>query len=200
MAGKDASSAVARKLNRSIFVFVPSIARRLTAFCLIAGLLGTAVAFAQTGPPAALPNAVAGPAPAPVAASPRCLSWPSSTANRSSGRVLANECLRRYGEEVLENLINRQIIAQACQARNVVITDKDLDTEIRFVAERFGLTVDRWLSVLQSERNIDPAQYRTDIIWPTLALRRLASTQVAVTTRSSARRSNPSTGRRSRRA
>ena len=180
MAGKDASSAVARKLTRSIFVFVPSIARRLTAFCLIAGLLGTAVAFAQTGPPAALPNAVAGPAPAPVAAKPPMPVMAVVNGEQIQRESLAGECLRRYGEEVLESLINRQIIAQACQARNVVITDKDLDAEIRFVAERFGLSVDRWLSVLQTERNIDPAQYRTDIVWPTLALRRLASTQVAV--------------------
>jgi parvulin-like peptidyl-prolyl isomerase len=49
------------------------------------------------------------------------------------------------------------------------------------VASRFGLSVDRWLSLLESERHVDPQQYRRDIIWPTLALRRLASAQATVT-------------------
>jgi parvulin-like peptidyl-prolyl isomerase len=127
------------------------------------------------------PPPTAGPDPAPVAGKPAMPIMAVVNGEQIQREMLANECLRRYGEEVLENLINRQIIAQACQARNVVITDGDLDAEIRNVAERFGLTVDRWLSVLQSERNVDPVQYRTDIIWPTLALRRLASTQVTVT-------------------
>ncbi len=181
MAGKDASSALVRKLNRFVRVRCSDVFYRLTMFCLVAGLLGAATALAQSGPPAALPTAVAGPAPAPATGKPATPIMAVVNGEQILREMLANECLRRYGAEVLENLINRQIIAQACQARNVVITDSDLDAEIRNVAERFGLTVDRWLSVLQSERNVDPTQYRTDIIWPTLALRRLASTQVTVT-------------------
>jgi parvulin-like peptidyl-prolyl isomerase len=181
MAGKDASSARVRKLNRFVCVRCSVVFYRLTMFCLVAGLLGGATVLAQSGSPAALPAAAAGPDPAPVAGKPAMPIMAVVNGEQIQREMLANECLRRYGEEVLENLINRQIIAQACQARNVVIADGDLDAEIRNVAERFGLTVDRWLSVLQSERNIDPMQYRTDIIWPTVALRRLASTQVTVT-------------------
>ena len=40
---------------------------------------------------------------------------------------------------------------------------------------------ERWLEMLQQERNISPEQYRRDIIWPTLALRQLASNRLKVT-------------------
>jgi parvulin-like peptidyl-prolyl isomerase len=181
MAGKDASSAPVRKLNRSVRVPGSEIFFRLTVVCLIVGLLGVPLALAQSRPPAALPAATAGPQPAPAASKPATPIMAVVNGEQILRENLANECLRRYGQEVLENLINREIISQACQARNVVITEQDVDTEVRNVAERFGLTADRWLSVLQSERNVDPVQYRRDIIWPTLALRRLASTQVTVT-------------------
>jgi parvulin-like peptidyl-prolyl isomerase len=94
---------------------------------------------------------------------------------------LGKECLARYGKETLETLINKQIIQQASQARGITITDKDLDEEIHNVAKRFNLTVDRWLALLASERDVDAQQYRYDIIWPTLALRRLAAKQIVVT-------------------
>src|SRR5437868_6081585 len=32
---------------------------------------------------------------------------------------LAAECVRRYGEEILDNLINRKIIQQACDAQGI---------------------------------------------------------------------------------
>jgi parvulin-like peptidyl-prolyl isomerase len=49
------------------------------------------------------------------------------------------------------------------------------------MAGKFGLSKDRWLDLLQSERDIDPDQYRREIIWPTLALRHLAAEQIVVT-------------------
>lgn len=95
--------------------------------------------------------------------------------------VLANECRTRHGQEVLDTLVNKQIILTACQTRGINITDKDVNDEIRNIATKFNLTVDRWLSLLQNERNVDAEQYRRDIIWPTLALRNLAAKQVTVT-------------------
>lgn len=95
--------------------------------------------------------------------------------------ALAKECLARHGEDVLETLVNKHIILTACQARGITITDKDVNDEIRNVAAKFSLTVDRWLALLQAERNVDADQYRRDIIWPTLALRSLAAKEVTVT-------------------
>lgn len=94
---------------------------------------------------------------------------------------LADETLRRHGEEVLESLLNRHLIAMACQQQGIQITEGDIDAEINNIAKKFGLSVDRWLGLLKEERNVSPGQYRRDIIWPTLALRRLAASELEVT-------------------
>ncbi|MCI0358257.1 MAG: peptidylprolyl isomerase [Planctomycetaceae bacterium] len=93
---------------------------------------------------------------------------------------LGRECIRRYGEEVLESLVNRQLIIEACQARGVQITEKDVSDEIDRIAARFGLDRARWLSLLQQERGFGEAQYKREVVWPMLALRRLAADNVAV--------------------
>ncbi|MEZ6111084.1 MAG: peptidylprolyl isomerase [Pirellulaceae bacterium] len=98
-----------------------------------------------------------------------------------SRQELANECLRRYGVEVLESIVNKHLIWQACQARNIVITEQDVNDEVTRAAAKFGLSVDRWLSLLEDERDVTPDKYRRDIIWPTLALRRLAADRLVVT-------------------
>ncbi|MEO8497621.1 MAG: peptidylprolyl isomerase [Planctomycetota bacterium] len=94
---------------------------------------------------------------------------------------LANECLRRYGKEVLESIVNKHLIWQACQKYKIAITDGDVEAEIEQMASKFGLPKDRWLTMLERERDIAPDRYRREIIWPTLALRRLANEQIVVT-------------------
>ena len=34
------------------------------------------------------------------------------------------------------------------------------------MAKKFGLSTDRWLGLLQRERDIKPDEYRREIIWP----------------------------------
>jgi len=176
MAGKDASGAEARHLTKDTVETRPHFVRWLPAVWLGMVLVMATAAFGQT----AAPTTTAGPQPSQGTAKSAMPIMAVVNGEQITRQELANECMRRYGEEVLANLIHKQVIEQACQARNVVVTDKDVETEIRFVADRFGLSVDRWLTVLQSERDIDPQQYRRDIIWPTLALRRLASAQISV--------------------
>ena len=94
---------------------------------------------------------------------------------------LANECLRRYGPEVLEELINKHVLLQACQQRNLVITEKQVDDAITRFAARFGLPTSQWLNVMKERRNMTPDQYRRDVIWPMLALKALAADRVVVT-------------------
>jgi parvulin-like peptidyl-prolyl isomerase len=94
---------------------------------------------------------------------------------------LGQECLRRFGEEVLESIVNKHLIWQACQQRGVTITEQDVEDEINQMAGNFGLSTDRWLTMLEQERDISPSEYRREIIWPTLALRRLAAAQIEVT-------------------
>lgn len=94
---------------------------------------------------------------------------------------LANECLRRFGKEVLESIVNKKLIWEECQRQNIKITEKDVDEEIQRTAGKFGLTTERYLTMLREERDISPDQYRRDAIWPMLALRRLAANQAQVT-------------------
>lgn len=93
---------------------------------------------------------------------------------------LAQEALRRYGKDVVENLVNKHLILQACQKQSITITPQEVEAEINQMAAKFGLSKDRWLEMLKSERNVNPEQYSNDIIWPTLALRKLAADRLVI--------------------
>jgi len=93
---------------------------------------------------------------------------------------LAEQALLHYGESVLESLVNKYLIAQACRKQGIEIGQKDVDAEIERMATRFNLPVDQWLKLLESERGIKPTEYARDIIWPTLALRKLAGPRLKV--------------------
>ncbi len=97
--------------------------------------------------------------------------------------ILGRECLRHYGKDVLESLVNKVLIAEECKRLQIVVTRSDVDAEIKRMAKRFSLPVDQWMKLLKQERGINPTQYASDIIWPTLALRRLAGKQLQVTER-----------------
>ncbi len=180
MAGKDASGASRRHIKKQNLERCPLNGRFLIAVGLMLGGCIVASARAQNAPGGAR-HTTAGPQPVAETAQspPKILAVVNG--QEITRETLANEALRRYGQDVLDTLIHRQIIDQACEARQVRITEQDVEEEIRRVAERFGMSLDRWLSVLQTERDVEPQQYREDIIRPTLALRRMASKQIRVT-------------------
>ena len=93
---------------------------------------------------------------------------------------LGRECIRRYGEDVLEGMVSRQLLQEACRQRGVQITDQDVSQEIDRIASRFGLPRDRWLSLLEEERGFSEEQYRREVVWPMLALRVLAADKIQV--------------------
>jgi parvulin-like peptidyl-prolyl isomerase len=97
-----------------------------------------------------------------------------------SRQELGRECIRRYGEEVLESMVNRQLIADACAQKGIQVTDAEVSTEIDKVAGRFGLARDRWLTLLREERGFSEEQYRREVLWPMLALRQLVSSEIDV--------------------
>ena len=95
--------------------------------------------------------------------------------------AVAEECVKRYGREVLDDMIHRMIITKACEEAKITVSDQEVSQEITRIAERFKLDVTAYLQMLQSERNITPMQYRTSVIWPMLALKKLAGEQVEIT-------------------
>jgi len=95
--------------------------------------------------------------------------------------VVAEECMLRYGDEVLENIINRTIIFQACQDKGITVTKEEVEQEVVRIAKKFNLEPDNWYAMLQVERNLTPMQYQRDVIWPMLALKKIAGHKVDVT-------------------
>ena len=96
---------------------------------------------------------------------------------------LADECVARKGEEILETLIARELIHAGCAGCPAVsATAAEIDQEIDNVAMRVGgISREAWLRTLDKERGISPVQYARDIIFPALALRKLAAQRVQVT-------------------
>jgi parvulin-like peptidyl-prolyl isomerase len=97
-----------------------------------------------------------------------------------SREQLARECLRRHGEIVLESVVNKALIFQECKKKGIEVTPQEIDQDIATIAGKFNLSVDKWLDLLKNERRISAEQYRRDIIWPTLALKRLVADKLVV--------------------
>jgi parvulin-like peptidyl-prolyl isomerase len=98
-----------------------------------------------------------------------------------SRRDLANACVERYGEDVLEAMVNKKLILHHCNKRNIGVTNEEIEAEIDRMAKRFRLGREQWLELLEKERGVSVAEYKRDIVWPTLALRKLAAGDLQVT-------------------
>ncbi|MEZ6059958.1 MAG: peptidylprolyl isomerase [Planctomycetaceae bacterium] len=95
--------------------------------------------------------------------------------------MLAKECIERHGKDVLENVINRTIIQQACAEAGVTVTEAEVNQEIVKISKKFGLPVGQWYKMLEAERGLTALQYHRDVIWPMLALKKLAGKEVKIT-------------------
>ncbi len=93
---------------------------------------------------------------------------------------LAKLCLERSGDEVLDNVLHKFVIMQACQAQQLMISQKDVDDEIGRIATKFNLTTNMYLKLIEDQRDITPEQYAADVVWPMLALRGLARDKAEV--------------------
>jgi parvulin-like peptidyl-prolyl isomerase len=169
----------ARVLNRASIIGAPLV---LLVTCLAAPHFGLESAAAQQPRTSAF-----APRPrnsAPVAADPGKPAGPAVAAVVNGEKIslddLGRECLRHYGTEVLESLTNKFLIAEHCQKTSLVVTKQEVDERIDQMARRFGLPKDQWLKMLEQERGIKPEQYASDIIWPTLALEKLAAPRLTV--------------------
>lgn len=100
---------------------------------------------------------------------------------RITRTYLARECIRRFGEDVLETLVNKQLIMAACAENGIRITTQDVEDEVARMAAKFSVPTDQWLAMLEDESGLSPTAYRRDVVWPTLALKRLAAEALKVT-------------------
>ncbi len=97
-----------------------------------------------------------------------------------SRKDLIDACVRRHGEEVLESLVNKRLILNHCKKRDISITNEEITAEIDRMAKRFKLGREQWLDMLEKERDLTPQEYARDIVWPTVALRKLAAADLQV--------------------
>jgi len=97
-----------------------------------------------------------------------------------SRKDLLDACVRRHGKKVLESLVNKRLILNHCEKRGIAITNEEIAAEIDRMAGRFQLGREQWLEMLAKERDITAQEYARDIVWPTLALRKLASKDLKV--------------------
>jgi parvulin-like peptidyl-prolyl isomerase len=164
-----------------LVLFVSVVGASIAARCLWG--LGRANADSPSArtPAGTAQGATRAPAARAVRVDPRTLKTMAIVNGEEITRQqLAQATLVRYGEQVLEGLVNKHLILQACNASGIVITDKDIDIEIESICKKFGLPRDQWQELLQSERDVNEQEYRRDIIWPTLALRRLAANRLTI--------------------
>ncbi|TWU04541.1 peptidylprolyl isomerase [Stieleria varia] len=96
-------------------------------------------------------------------------------------KMLADASVTRYGKDVLDNVINRQLIMQACNEKGLQVSEQEVAEEINRIAAKFKLTTPDYLKLLDEERDITPGRYAREIIWPMLALRKLVAGQVEPT-------------------
>ncbi|MCH7988038.1 MAG: peptidylprolyl isomerase [Planctomycetes bacterium] len=95
--------------------------------------------------------------------------------------LLARECVERYGKDMLQNIINRTMIRQACDKSGIEVSEAEVDAEIIRIAKRLNLDVIAWYDFLKVERGVTPNEVRRDRIWPMLALKKLAGEKINVT-------------------
>jgi parvulin-like peptidyl-prolyl isomerase len=89
-------------------------------------------------------------------------------------------CLKRNGKEVLDLVLNRYLIQQACEAQNIKISKKDVDDEIEKTAKKFNLSSELFIKLLEDQRNISYEKYASDVVWQMMALRKLARDKIQV--------------------
>jgi parvulin-like peptidyl-prolyl isomerase len=94
--------------------------------------------------------------------------------------ALASACVDRFGEQVLEDLVYKRLVLHYCENRGITVTEQEIDAEIDRMAARFKLGRQQWLELLQRERGVNEVQYKRGILWPMLALRKVAANELVV--------------------
>ena len=103
-------------------------------------------------------------------------------------RDLAEQCVARHGQEILDGMIDRKLLEVACRRQNIVVSAKDIDQEIaRAAAAEVKSKPDgspdvaAWLELVTKRQGVPLEVYRNDIVWPTVALKQLVGKKVKVT-------------------
>lgn len=133
-------------------------------------------------------NALAFQQNAPQATGKRIPTLATVNGRSISRQQLAKETMRRFGSDVLESIINKLLVMNELQQQGIQITEGDINNAIVEKAEKFGMSAERYMKLIQTRRNVSSDRYKNDIVWNELALRRLAEAAIEVTPEELAKR------------
>ena len=94
--------------------------------------------------------------------------------------ALSQAALVRYGVDILDNMVNRHLILQACKTKGVEVTSEEVREDIRRKAANVDLSMEAYLQLLNDRRNMTPTEY-SRMVWQMLALRKLVADDVTPT-------------------
>jgi parvulin-like peptidyl-prolyl isomerase len=102
-------------------------------------------------------------------------------------KELAEECLLRHGDDVLEVEISHLLLQQALAKQNLAVTQQDLDDEIAHAAQLAGVVdaqgkpdFDKWFKMATEEQGLKKEQYLRDSVWPSAALKKLTGGSIKI--------------------
>lgn len=95
---------------------------------------------------------------------------------------LAEELIQRRGKAQLEALINRRIIEQACGKAGIVVSEKEVEDELREIMRAGGFTTasDFERQMVRPMLHISLPEYKDDVLRQGILTRRLAAHRVQV--------------------
>jgi parvulin-like peptidyl-prolyl isomerase len=102
-------------------------------------------------------------------------------------RQLDEECLSRHGADVLQGLIGRRMLELACARNQVTVSEQEIDAEIARAAQMTkplpdgSPDVKGWLALATKQQGVSIETYRREVVWPSVALRKLAVGKIEVT-------------------
>ncbi len=91
---------------------------------------------------------------------------------------IAEECMRRYGQDVLDDRIKKLLVLEQCKKNRIMITEKNVNDELAATAKKFGMSTERYVQMICSERNMSIDRLKNDHTWHQLAIRKLASENI----------------------
>jgi hypothetical protein len=101
---------------------------------------------------------------------------------------VADECITRHGSEVLDGEINRKILQQELNRKQVAVDKPDIDAEVARAADAYGFVtkdgkpdMERWLKSVTEQPGATVDLYIRDAVWPSVALKKLVGSRVEVT-------------------
>ena len=103
-------------------------------------------------------------------------------------QTVAEICVMRYGGEVLQGMIIQSIIQQKCKEVNITVSQEEINVELARIAEKIlplgpdgRPNIAQLIEIQCRDMKISPAVYYANVLWPGLALKKMAQPYVQVT-------------------